>query len=429
MHLSKQAIQARTAARRAADVDLAVRAADGAALANAAVAVRQVRQKFLFGCDAFNLLARFDPRWYAAKPHYSASWGSAADILPAYQERLLGLLNYATLPFYWGHYEPVREQPACEALRAMAQWLAGRGVRLKGHPLCWHEDTPGWLENLPPEEVGPQQWARIGREVAAFRGLIDVWDVVNESWIMPDWPTRSTPIQRLARHIGRTELIRRAFAAAREAGPHATLILNDFERTEKNEAIIAECLAAGIPVDVIGIQSHMHDGYWGAQRLWDICERFGRFGLPIHFTEVSLVSGPEDPRMRWSGPAYSDWATTPEGEARQAEQIEEMYRLLFSHPAVEAITYWDLSDAYTFQGAPVGLVRKDMSPKPAYEALRRLVREEWWTKDVALRTDAGGRVRFRGFLGQYVAAVAGREMRFAVDTPGQVAVNLAVANG
>jgi hypothetical protein len=42
----------------------------------------------------------------------------------------------------------------------------------------------------------------------------------------------------------------------------------------------------------------MHDGYWGAQRLWEICERFGRFGKPVHFIEVSIVSGPEDPKMR-----------------------------------------------------------------------------------------------------------------------------------
>jgi GH35 family endo-1,4-beta-xylanase len=303
----------------------------------------------------------------------------------------------------------------------MAQWLVQRGLRLKGHPLCWHDNVPPWLENLPPDEVAGRQWARIEREVGGFAGVIDVWDVVNEAWIMPDWPIRSTPIQRMAKHVGRTEVIRRAFAAARRANPAAMLVLNDFEVSEKNEAILEQCLSAGVPFDAIGIQSHMHQGYWGAERLWRICERFGRFGKPLHFTEVSIVSGPEDPKMRWCGPAYNDWATAPEGEARQARQVEEMYRLLFSHPAVEAITYWDLSDAFTFQGAPVGLLRKDMTPKPAYEALRRLIRDEWWTKNLRLTADKTGAVRFRGYLGQYAVQVGGRELRFEVNQPGRAA--------
>ena len=38
------------------------------------------------------------------------------------------------------------------------------------------------------------------------------------------------------------------------------------------------------------IQSHMHQGYWGVDKTLEILERFS--GLtPIHFTEVTLVSG------------------------------------------------------------------------------------------------------------------------------------------
>ena len=40
-----------------------------------------------------------------------------------------------------------------------------------------------------------------------------------------------------------------------------------------------------------------------------------------------------------------------------------------------------------------------MSPKPAYEALHRLIKEKWWTR-TTLRTDAQG-APFRGTLGQY----------------------------
>jgi len=51
---------------------------------------------------------------------------------------------------------------------------------------------------------------------------------------------------------------------------------------------------------------------------------------------------------------------------------------------VASITWWDLSDRFAWQNAPAGLVRADLSPKPAYRVLDRLINHLW-------RTDAAGR--------------------------------------
>jgi hypothetical protein len=147
--------------------------------------------------------------------------------------------------------------------------------------------------------------------------------------------------------------------------------------------------------NVIGIQSHMHGGYWGAQKAWEVCERFAKFGKPLHFTETTVVSGPRN---------SSGWNTTPDGEKRQAEHVAEFYRVLFSHPAVEAITWWDFTDQNAWQRAPAGLVRADMTPKPAYEELKRLIKGKWWTQTEAT-VKMAGTARFRGFFGQYEVAV------------------------
>ena len=40
----------------------------------------------------------------------------------------------------------------------------------------------------------------------------------------------------------------------------------------------------------------------------------------------------------------ADWPTTPEGEERQKEKMEQKYRFLFHHPQVEAITGWNFAD-------------------------------------------------------------------------------------
>jgi hypothetical protein len=129
-----------------------------------------------------------------------------------------------------------------------------------------------------------------------------------------------------------------------------------------------------------------------------MCERFAKFGKPLHFTETTVVSGPKKD---------SAWVTTPEGEERQAKQVAEFYTVLFSHPAVQAITWWDFTDQDAWQAAPAGLVRNDMSPKPAYEQLRNLIKDKWWTK-AEPTTGSNGEVSLQGFLGQYeVAAQSG----------------------
>ena len=82
------------------------------------------------------------------------------------------------------------------------------------------------------------------------------------------------------------------------------------------------------------------------EKLEDILDRFSFFGLPLHFTENTLISGelmpPEIVDLNDYQP--DEWPSTPEGEERQANEIEEMYRILFAHPLVEAITTWDYRD-------------------------------------------------------------------------------------
>jgi len=408
--LADEQVEARIREHRTADVTLTVADAAGKPLAGAAVRVRMVRHKFLFGCNAFPLRRPDVP----------------ADVQKAYQERFAGLLNFATLPFYWGSYERAEGATDAERVKAMAEWCAARGIRTKGHPLCWHQVHPGWLYERTAEEALALQLGRIGREVRAFAGLIDTWDVVNEAVVMPGYQREKNRIAQVCEQLGRVELVKQTFAAARAAGPKAVLLLNDFDTSPRYEALLRDALAAGVPIDAVGIQSHMHGGYRGAAWAWDVCERFAKFGKPLHFTELTITSGEPRKNIKWEG-RYTDWPTTPEGEARQAREVAEFYRVLFSHPAVEAVTWWDFSDLQAWLGAPSGLVRRDMTPKPAYEALMRMVKKDWWTSPVEATTDAAGRVRFHGFLGDYAAEAAGGEGTFAVPKAGAADVSVRVA--
>ena len=81
------------------------------------------------------------------------------------------------------------------------------------------------------------------------------------------------------------------------------------------------------------------------------------------------------------------WPSTREGEARQADEIVRHYRTLVGHPAVRSATYWGLTDTRAWLGAPSGLVRADGTPKPAYHALKRLIKGEWWLAPTTVVSD------------------------------------------
>ncbi|QSB17155.1 endo-1,4-beta-xylanase [Natronosporangium hydrolyticum] len=406
-------MDARIAEHRTAGVTLTV-TADGAPLAGREVTVAQRSHAFRFGCTGFEFipLANGEPDSAALEP---------------VAERWLELFDFATLPFYWGRFEPVRGRPDTARLRRCAEWFVERGCLVKGHPLAWHTVTADWLRELSNPEILAAQLDRIRREVGEFAGVIDVWDVINEVVIMPIFDRYDNGLTRVCRDRGRIGLIRDVFAAARETNPQATLLLNDFDMSAAYECLIEGVLEAGVRIDALGLQSHMHQGYWGEEKTLATLDRFARYGLPIHFTETTIVSGepmpPEIVDLNDFQP--EQWPSTEAGEARQADEIVRHYRTLLSHPSVQAMTYWGISDG-GWLGAPGGFLRADGTPKPAYHALHKLIKDEWWVSPTALVTDDAGQVRFRGFLGEYDISVADTTATVSVDTPGQAAAAVAL---
>ena len=400
---------------RMATKTLTVRNPDGTPTAGKKVRISQTRHAFLFGCGAFDAL-EFVMNTDQSKEEF------LADRL----DKWLALFNFGTLPFYWGRYEPIEGQDMGEAMMEAAKWLRRRDVTLKGHPLCWHTVCADWLMAYPNDVILEKQLARIRREVGKFAGVIDMWDVINEVVIMPIFDQYDNAITRISKDLGRIGIVREVFAAARKSNPRATLLINDFNTTREYETLLEECLGSGIPIDVIGIQSHQHQGYWGLDKIYEVLNRFGRFGLPIHFTENTLISGHLMPPEINDLNDYqiSEWPSTPEGEDRQAQEIVEMYTALFAHPFVEAVTTWDFTDG-KWLGAPSGVLRKDNSVKPAYSALQEKIKGDWWTEENAF-TDGEGRVSLTGYKGEYEITGSAGKAGFCLDRDGgEIVVTLA----
>jgi GH35 family endo-1,4-beta-xylanase len=243
-----------------------------------------------------------------------------------------------------------------------------------------------------------------------------MWDVINEAVIMPVFVKYDNGITRICKELGRIKTIKSMVETARETNPSATLLINDFDVSPAYDILVEGCLDAGIKFDVIGIQSHMHQGWWGVEKTLKVLENFERFHLPIHFTETTLVSGHLMPPeiVDLNDYQVSDWPSTPSGEERQARETVQHYKTLFAHPLVEGIIWWDSSDG-GWLNAPAGLIRRDGSIKPAYEELMKLIRNEWWISPTKMRTDEQGQIQMNCFLGEYRLSIGKQQEAFDVS--------------
>lgn len=253
--------------------------------------------------------------------------------------------------------------------------------------------------------------------VPRFSDTIHYWDVVNEASSGAQGQNPPNGESRWVVRDGAASVVETALGWARTAGKGhpETFLYNDYDTGEANLALLGQMQKDKQLPDAIGIQSHMHSGSWPLEKVWAVSEAFSRFGKPVHFTETTVISGLRRDGVDLNGQAATDWNTTPEGEAAQAAYVTQFYTVLFSHPSVQAITWWDFSDKDAWGGAPAGLLRRDMTPKPAYTALMALIRGQWWTRATG-RTDPKGRFAQRVFYGDYTVTVTDRLGRTRTQT-------------
>jgi GH35 family endo-1,4-beta-xylanase len=343
-------------------VNVSIRVVDSAGrpVADTAVKVRQTRSDFLFGCNIY-LLDRLMSR-------------RTNDI---YKERFSELFNYATTGFYWKGYEPVRGRPDYAYTGKVIEWCEKHRIRLKGHPLLWEYEAgvPTWSKGIPSRSL---QKKRVRDIMRRFGKHIEFWEVVNE-------PSHLAGIS-----------IDQPYRWAREACPAGYLIVNDYHVLHDGfppfHRLLKDSIANGVPFDGIGIQAH--EPLFKRFPLEDVkryLDLYAKFGKELHITEFTPTSGGQTITGSRAGRVWT--------ESEQADYAVKFYKVCYAHPSVVAITWWDLLDGKCWQKGG-GLLRKDLSPKPAYHALKRLILEEWRTSTQG-HADRRGEFTFRGFPGEY----------------------------
>lgn len=395
---------------RKGDAKIKVVDKDGKPIPGARIKVTQKTHEFRFGANLF-MLDELESEEKNEK----------------YKKYFSKIFNMATLPFYWDTLEPERGKPryakdSPKIYRRPSpdlciEFCEKHGIEPREHALAYEAFFPKWLYGENVETIKRELERRYSEISKRYADRIPTIEVTNEML----WAEGKTSFYY------EPDFVEWCFRLAEKYFPSNELAINEATQhtwsdecraTNRYYAYIEENLRKGVRIDAIGLQYHLFvkreeeydlkQTWLNPKKLYEHMDLYADFEKPLQITEVTV-------------PSYS-W--DPEDEEIQAELLERLYSIWFSHPSVEQIVYWNLVDGYAHLWDPDpnqikasqgnmtlgenyyygGLLRFDLSPKPAYHRLKELIQKRWHT-EAALVTDGNGCADFRGFYGEYTAEI------------------------
>lgn len=230
------------------------------------------------------------------------------------------------------------------------------GLRVRGHCLCWHEQTPDWLfkdakgKTVSKELLLQRLKDHITTVVSRYSGKVYAWDVVNE--VIDDDSTkflRNSPWYTICGE----DFIAKAFEYAHAADPKAILFYNDYntERPEKRDRVyrlLRKLKEAGVPIQGVGLQAHWSIFEPAHAELENTIRLFSSLNLQVQITELDVSIYKWEKNSRQLLPSDAG-LLTPELEQRQAEKYRMIFDLLRKYKnVVTGVTFWNISDRHSW---------------------------------------------------------------------------------
>ena len=226
------------------------------------------------------------------------------------------------------------------------------GLKLRGHALCWHNQTPSWFFTdatgaaVSREVLLGRLERHITEVVTRYKGKIYAWDVVNEA--VPDGGTELYRHSKFYDIIGET-YIEKAFEYAHRADPDALLFYNDYNtedpaKRERIYQLVKTLKNKGVPIHGVGLQGHWSVYEPTAAALEASILQFASLGLKVQITELDVSVYPKEHARRERRETDKS-AFTPELDDLQAAHYRLLFEVFRKHRAVlTGVTFWNLSD-------------------------------------------------------------------------------------
>jgi endo-1,4-beta-xylanase len=303
---------------------------------------------------------------------------------------------------------------------AMIDWCQKNGLKVWGHTLAWHSQSPPWFfqaVNTETEAAAPaarptqgaprdpnaprpsqaEMWRNsikgemASREVALarlekhiktvvgrYKGRIMGWDVFNES-IADGGDGTTENLRNYSWYpVAGPEVLTLAFKWAHEADPAAQLYYNDYNNEQgavenkgkhaSSMILLKRLISEGAPITGVGIQGH-----WNLNvNLADVekaIENYASLGLRVSITELDVTATGSNSGA--FGVNQGSTTIPPENFQKQAEVYGKLFEIFNRHAdVIDRVTLWGLSDTRSWRrGQAALLFDGELNPKPAYKAV------------------------------------------------------------
>ena len=258
------------------------------------------------------------------------------------------------------------------------------GMKMHGHTLVWHSQTPPWLTTGTDAEVLANLEKYVTEVTAHFKGRLATWDVANEVFrdgltsdqANGDWReclrNEGPNGSRWNQKIG-PDYIEIAFLKARAADPDVKLYYNDYNLNNPNKARAVYNMVLDINtrhpnvggrklIDGIGMQSHHHINT-SVQSVEDSINLFASLGVEVAITELDIMAAGQigNNNVTWNDQAAQV----------QAKQYAALFKVFKKHSSkISRVTIWGLDDGTSWRASnrPT-LLNSNYSLKPAFYAV------------------------------------------------------------
>jgi|TARA_B100001093_G_scaffold293124_1_gene279723 GH35 family endo-1,4-beta-xylanase len=334
-----------------------------------------------------------------------------------YLQQVKRVFNYATVGMYWALTDERNNSGKMEKFYDdVLFWADKNNIRIKGHPLMWHEAMPDWIRSYKNlDELDMLIKNHMKRLIETYPQIND-WDVYNEPigpfkpHIPPssirDWINYKGGIYPAMVEI--YNYVNSVSSSKNYSNNHYHA--KDPEFFKINKFFIDQ----GLNYSSIGMQAHMQseDNVMSEEQLWNQIEDYAILGKNIQFTEITVTSSKRFKNWKdhqvflkkrdsiiKNGGEY-DLPSLPSFEDFQSDYLKDFYTLAFSHPSVSSITIWNLTDQNAWRGHAGGVLFKDLTEKKSFLTLENLIKNRWSTK-ITKELNLNNEFSFRGFYGLY----------------------------
>lgn len=258
----------------------------------------------------------------------------------------------------WGPLSPAPGKYDFREADALMDFAEKNGQKVRGHNLIWHDALPAWFPGPITKANARQAMVEhIQTEMRHFAGRIHSWDVVNEGIEPKDGRPdglRKTPWLALAGD----DYIELAYRTAREADPKALLTYNDYgieypDQEKKRAAVLAlvqRMKADGVPLDAVGVQSHLDgDVPPPGRKLQNFVRELAKLDLQVFVTELDVNDGKIPGTIR-------------DRDAAVAKVYRDYLTMMLAEPNVKAVLTWGITDGHSWLNDWEHIKRADGKP-------------------------------------------------------------------